>query len=62
MKIYITTYTRDNAESLELRLRHSRKVKTYTTENGFDYLVEFKTGTEYKHMAAIANGQRMTLA
>lgn len=62
MKIWIITYTRDNAASLELRIKHSRKVKNYHTDNGFDFLIELKPGTEYKHIAALANGHRITLA
>lgn len=63
MKVYIITWSREIAEMVEQRIKGSRKVTSYdVTDNGFTFIVTFKSGTSYVEMTRIANGQTIRLA
>ena len=63
MKVYIITWDREIANMVETRIKNSRKVVSYnTTDNGFTFVVTFKSGTKYDDMKKIANGQTISLA
>lgn len=63
MKVYIITWDREIAKMVEARIKNSRKVVSYdTTDNGFTFVVTFKSGTKYADMQKIANGQTLCLA
>ena len=63
MKVRFTTYTRENADLMERRIKTSKKVNGYEVEaNGFEFVVDFQRGAGFGEMQKIANGQTMTIA